>query len=285
MRKVTLLVMLALAAMAAGCSSAGASAPVAAPVVAEFSADAVTLTPGESVTLTWSVIGATAVAIDPTGSVPTEGSEEFFPKVTTTYTLMAMNSVGTASKSLMVKVALPLPPPPPMPVVNAFEVTPSSVVGSQDANLTWNVSGADSVTIEPGLGTVAATGSRSVTPGTTTTYRLKASNSAGSIDKSAVLKVDAGVPMPSIIYFEVFPDQIIGGPVMVKWKVAGATTVKVDPGIGTVSPFAQATVYPKATTTYTLTASNAAGTVTASGTVIFNNCGVPATCPAQPPPQ
>jgi hypothetical protein len=292
----TVLGLLSLIALGAGCSSV--SAAVTPPMIADFSANSPSIASGESVTLAWNVIGATAVAIDPvTGSVDPQGTRTVSPKVTTTYTLMALNNLGSTSKTLTVIVGGQAPQTvqtqqnpqttqlPPPPVINQLEISPSNVKAGQTATLTWNVSGSDSVTIEPSLGTVGATGSKIVTVDSNTTYILKASNAAGAVNKALAVRIDASGPPPDIIYFEVFPDNIASGPVMVKWKVAGATTVKIDPGIGPVTAFAQDTLYPKTTTTYTLTATNAAGTVTATGTVTVANCGASATCPlTQNPP-
>lgn len=51
---------------------------------------------------------------------------------------------------------------------------------------------------------------------------------------------------------------------MLSWSVTNATTVSIDQGIGTVGLTGTKEVKPKDTTTWTLTATNADGTVTAS---------------------
>ena len=51
--------------------------------------------------------------------------------------------------------------------------------------------------------------------------------------------------------------------VVLTWSVANANTAVIDNGIGTVSASGSLTVYPKATTTYTLTATNDNGGVSA----------------------
>lgn len=51
-----------------------------------------------------------------------------------------------------------------------------------------------------------------------------------------------------------------------QWSVSGATSVSIDNGVGVVTGTTSATVSPSGMTRYTLTASNAAGSVTASWT-------------------
>ena len=72
---------------------------------------------------------------------------------------------------------------------------------------------------------------------------------------------------PSISAFGASPSEIApGGSATLAWTVSGATALSLAPGAGTVSGGSLA-VTPAATTTYTLTAGNAAGSVTATATV------------------
>ncbi|HYP04907.1 MAG TPA: OmpA family protein [Bryobacteraceae bacterium] len=98
----------------------------------------------------------------------------------------------------------PPPPPPPAavvkpaaPVVSAFEVEPSTIERGQAATLRWTVNGEQAeVRIEPGVGTVNASGSRQVFPGNTTTYTLTATNSGGSNSATATVTVNTPTPAP-----------------------------------------------------------------------------------------
>src|SRR5262245_20570068 len=89
----------------------------------------------------------------------------------------------------------PPPPPPPVvqpekpkpsrPVVAAFEAEPSTIERGQAATLRWSITGdVTEVRIEPGLGTVNASGNRQVFPGNTTTYTLTATGPAGNATAS-----------------------------------------------------------------------------------------------------
>ena len=55
------------------------------------------------------------------------------------------------------------------------------------STLSWSVTGATSVTIDNGIGSVALTGTTVVSPTTDTTYTLTATNSAGSVTESVTV--------------------------------------------------------------------------------------------------
>ncbi|MDX2152193.1 MAG: OmpA family protein [Bryobacteraceae bacterium] len=106
------------------------------------------------------------------------------------------------------KKPAPAPPPPPPPppaevkkaepaarVVN-FAAEPSTIERGQSSTLRWNVENATSVTIEPGIGTVPATGSRQVFPTNSTTYTLRATGPGGGASATASVTVTAPPPPP-----------------------------------------------------------------------------------------
>ncbi len=64
----------------------------------------------------------------------------------------------------------------PAPVVAYFNASPSSITTGNNSTLSWSVSGATSVSINQGVGTVAASSTTSVSPVVTTVYTLTASN-------------------------------------------------------------------------------------------------------------
>jgi hypothetical protein len=81
----------------------------------------------------------------------------------------------------------------PPPVINSFSANPSYIQQGQTAVLTWNVSDelsrAITVTITPSVGSVSSSGSYSVTPGSTTTYTLTATNVDGTVSASTTVTV------------------------------------------------------------------------------------------------
>ncbi len=67
------------------------------------------------------------------------------------------------------------------PIVLNFSASPSTINPGESSTLTWNVSDADTVNIIPDVGTVASSGSTSVSPEVSTTYTLSATNSTGIV--------------------------------------------------------------------------------------------------------
>ncbi len=75
------------------------------------------------------------------------------------------------------------------PVVATFAVNPAIVDEGQSTVLNWVVTGAQTVSIDNGIGPVPLSGTRSVMPYGTTTYNLTALNSAGSSMAAATVAV------------------------------------------------------------------------------------------------
>lgn len=107
------------------------------------------------------------------------------------------------------KKKTPPPPPPPPPKAEApppkpepprivsFEAEPSRIERGQSATLRWSVSGeTTSITIDPGIGSVDAKGSRQVFPSASTTYTLRASGPGGSDSRSVTVSVTEPPPPP-----------------------------------------------------------------------------------------
>ena len=224
-----------------------------APVINSFTADPECITAGGSSLLNWDVSGADVVDINQEiGTVNSTGTCTVSPSTATTYTLTASNRAGSVTAT--VQVTAP-------PIINSFTADPTSISSGEGSTLRWDVSGATEVIIDPLTGTFALTGTRTVSPTTTTTYTLTASNEAGS--RTDTVKVT--VSLPDIEDFSAEPTSIYGGEdSTLGWSVSGATEVTIDHGIGSVPLTGSRTVSPTTTTTYTLEASNEAGTTTAT---------------------
>ena len=152
------------------------------------------------------------------------------------------------------------------PVINSFSVSPASITAGGSATLSWEVTGADRVNIDPGIGNVALSGSTAVSPSMATSYILTATNSSGSITAVAQVSVDAASPpgpdasLPVIDSFTANPESILlGGSSKLSWAVSNVTSVTISPDIGTALPAGNKNISPSTTTTYTLKATNAAG--------------------------
>jgi hypothetical protein len=104
------------------------------------------LQPGEQVMVSWSVSNADIVEIRPSiGQVPNHTSHQFITVQTNTeLELVARNGVGEVRKS--VNLAVQGAPP----TIAEFKIEPSTLIVNQPKNikLTWNVIGADIVTLE-----------------------------------------------------------------------------------------------------------------------------------------
>jgi len=257
-------------ALLAGCGSTTPSMPSpgngAAPTITSFTTDPGSINSGSSSTLSWSTSGATSIAISPgtLTSTSTTGSASVSPTVTTTYTLTATNSAGsvTALQTVTVNVA-------GKPTISAFTANPTSISSGSSSTLSWATSGATSIAITPGTFTAtSASGSTSVSPTATTTYTLTATNSAGSVTSTQTVTISTG-SKPTISAFTANPTSISSGSSSVlSWATSGATSIVITPGTFTsTSASGSTSVSPTATTTYTLTATNSAGSVTSTATV------------------
>jgi hypothetical protein len=81
-------------------------------------------------------------------------------------------------------------PPSGAPEIAWFLATPSTTVSGQASTLDWNVSGATSMSIDQGVGTVVGL-SVIVSPAATTTYTLTATNAVGSVSAATTVTVVA----------------------------------------------------------------------------------------------
>jgi len=172
------------------------------------------------------------------------------------------------------------------PVVNSFDANPGSISLGASSTLSWNVSGATTVSIDQGIGSVALTGTRVVSPSTTMVYTLTATNAGGSITATAQVIVSGAPPagLPVINSFTANPGSITAGDSStLSWNVSNATGVTIDPGVGAVDPIGNASVWPAATTLYTLTASNATGWVSQTISVVASGGEIADTTPPSIP--
>ena len=83
------------------------------------------------------------------------------------------------------------------PVISKFTASPDSISAGQQVTLTWEITDATRITLQPEIGTVPSSGTRSITPSATTTYKLIAANDAGSTTREITINVGAassGVP-------------------------------------------------------------------------------------------
>jgi hypothetical protein len=136
----------------------------------------------------------------------------------------------------------------------SLSVNPETVVQGESATLTWTSTFADSVSIQPGIETVSANGSLTVSPAQTTTYTITATGRGGTANASATLTV----LHPPEVQLSAEPQTILAGaPVTLLWSSVHADSAAIDPGIGSVPTNGTMQVYPSETTSYVITASGA----------------------------
>jgi hypothetical protein len=159
-------------------------------------------------------------------------------------------------------------PAPGSPTITSFTAAPAMLpAGGGEVTLTWAVTGADSLSIDHGIGAVTGTTVKATIKGTTT-FTLSATNAKGTNMKSAIVVVAASSKAPQVLSFTATPPNLPmgGGMTMLTWQVLNATSVSIDHGVGAVTG-TSASVNVTATTIYTLTAMNADGTTTATTAV------------------
>jgi hypothetical protein len=163
------------------------------------------------------------------------------------------------------------------PTITSFSASPTSIVNGSSTTLTWATTGATSISISPGNFTSSSgSGSATLSPTATTTYTLTATNSTGSVTATTTVTVTTP-SLPSISSFTASPTSIAPGAVStLSWTTSGATTITITPGtFASTSATGSTGVNPEVTTTYVLTATNAAGSVTATATVTVTAAAVP----------
>lgn len=155
---------------------------------------------------------------------------------------------------------------PPLRILR-FSANPVSIRTGQSSTLTWQVENADSVEIST-IGRVdARSGSASVAPTVTTTYRLTARGANNQeLNETVTIAVEQQ-PLGRVILFTSSPMNIsLGQSTTLSWQTEGAERVELS-GTGPVALNGSQSVSPTQTTTYTLTLKTAGGDVTANTTV------------------
>ena len=82
-----------------------------------------------------------------------------------------------------------------VPAIISFSANPTSVHGGSPSTLSWAVSGADTLSIDPvGSVTASALGTTTVNPTVNTTYTLSATNTHGTSQATATILIDVMAP-------------------------------------------------------------------------------------------
>jgi peptidoglycan-associated lipoprotein len=110
--------------------------------------------------------------------------------------LVALVAVTGCKKKV---VPPPAPPPPPVvaPIAPTAQITatPTVITEGDSVELSWKTTGATAVSIL-GIGDVAATGTKTVSPSVSSSYQLVAKGDGGSADSSVRVTVN---PKPVVV--------------------------------------------------------------------------------------
>jgi hypothetical protein len=227
-----------------------------------FIANPTVVRQGATSELSWKVLNADEVTLETVGTVGAEGRAQVIVNQNTTYRLTAKNRTSEETSSVTVTVERP-----ETRVVSCF-ATPTNVTLGESSTISYLTENATSVTIAPGVGSVQPSGTVTVTPTSTTTYSVLAAGVGGQVASCNVtITVNPRQGMPRIVRFTADPSSINEGQKStLTWTTEGADTVSIST-FGSVEVNGVRDVMPTVTTTYVLTATNAAGSTTASAIV------------------
>ena len=247
--------------------------PIDPPVrITSYTATPPTIDRGDSSLLEWTTENAARVTIN-NQQVNLNGSLSRSPTQTRTYRLDAyeFNNSGnldpdgnpgdSASRSVQVTVNQPA-----LPVIDSFTISPSTIISGESVSIEWETTGATSVALIYGgtSDSVSLDGSATRSPTSTTNYILRATNVAGDTERSRQVTVNAPPPVinsfsvsPSFVSFEPGVPQLVN--VVLSWTTTNAVSCSINQGIGSVPVDGTSGDVVNASTTWTLTATNADG--------------------------
>jgi hypothetical protein len=165
----------------------------AAPKIDDFTATESTIVKGKSTKLKWNVQNAKEISIEPEvgGGLPPRGERDVRPTDTTEYVLTAKGDGVSITGKTRVTVTLP------GKLAIEFKAADNSITQGQSTKLRWNVQNAAEVSIDHGIGSVPASGERTVSPAENTTYTLTATGEGGERgERKETVTVTAEPPGP-----------------------------------------------------------------------------------------
>jgi serine/threonine protein kinase len=199
------------------------------PEIIRFSADRTVVRDSKAVHLTWEVAGAKRLEIIGIGDVTGHSSIEIAVQRTRQFELVLTPQSGQPiTRSLTIQVD------DRPPRIHGFSADRLFVDDARPVELIWSVSGAERVFVEPSVGDVTTASYSNVFPVRDTTYALRAVSGLGK-ESRATLTVLVSREAPVIQHFHISPlFAREGDMVELNWKVSGAETVWLEPGIGRV---------------------------------------------------
>lgn len=221
------------------------------PQIVSFKASPLTSSPGEEVILSWETTHATNVKLNGE-STSLAGAIVTKPEKTTAYTLTAENAQGKITRAQTHIQVKQLPAS-----IISFTSSKYEINTGDSITLAWHTENASTVTI-PGISdTLENNGSMTLNPKISREYTLQVtSNNAPA--GSSTLRISVIHPQPQISAFHATSTTITAGSsVKLSWKANNAHTILLNDE--PVAMQGTESVRPRATTTYTLIASNEQG--------------------------
>jgi len=204
------------------------TAPTVPLVIYDFSIAPEEIEAGETAILSWDVLGAFDIFIEPdVGAVTTTGYQEIAPTETTVYTLTATAGDDEATATVEVTVT-----EPEELEILYFEADPQLFLSGEFSTLSWETTGATDVSIDQGVGEVPPEGSVDVSflGEQVKTYTLTATNGDETVTASIDVQSYLLMVMPDS--YEVTLSAVIDesgyvrstGQVTPKWIYVGDDT-------------------------------------------------------------
>lgn len=220
------------------------------PFIKSFRASKKNIIKGDAVTLSWVIANAQKAILQGNGrKIDVTGRTQIKLKVQSNINfsliVLRVNPDSSETKSLTVNAY-------PKVIVREFACDKEKIVMGARANISWSVTGAQEVQIQP-LGNVNTCGTQADLPCQTTKYILTANNPACVVKKELAIVV---YPNPEISCFSPSKDKILKGEqTVLKWKTKNADMAYLSDGkrkwqaVGN-----ELVVSPATTNTYTLEA-------------------------------
>ena len=213
-----------------------------------LSSSANSITSGGTATLTWNATNATTCTASGswTGTKTIQGTQTVeLPGIvgTQTYTLACTGAGGSVTKGVNVEVMAGIVTPPATPTLTLTTST-TSTAKSGTATLTWNATNATTCTARGSwAGTKAVQGNQTLElPGIvgTQTYTLACTGAGGSVTKSVLVAVTAGMvvtppPTPT-------PTTTTATPIATTFKIGDRVSMKNNVNVRTTGLLAATTL-------------------------------------------
>jgi hypothetical protein len=229
------------------------------PPIVTFTAEPEVIPAGGAATLAWDTENVDSCVIEPGGiDCTTAGPVEISPAETTDYLLTASGPGGSLQASVTVAIEPEI----------SFTADPMTIWSGETSTLSWTAAYVDTCKIYPGpIDCSSPTGSIEIWPVMDQTYYISGFGPGGAISDMVKIHI---VPRPSV-WINATPAQLVAGEsVTLSWSTSNLDTCVIEPGtIDCRSSGGSTTVWPTENATYTITGTNAGGSVSENVSVAF----------------